>query len=207
MALKKYFDGVKMTEVELPDTQRQLGVLDIPGLRSAGKDDVMAFLNPTGVDPDTLQVDAAALPNLVPTDGATGSQLIPPPPPGSGEGAGLGQPSGSVLRDPWANNPARGTEPVDTLQSGPVGSALTGEAARGAEMTAKRLAEAAKSDKPSVDEFEQLRNSWKNKGEVVDWIKANGSDADLPANESATRAELEDAAQALHRKNSLSNLA
>ena len=127
MATKKFFnsDGV-LIEVDLPaGTLQKPGVETLPGLRPAGKDDVLSFLNPARVDPDVLQVDAAALPNLVPTDGAVPSQLIPNPPPGSGEGAGVGQPSGSVLRDPWNNNPDRSTDPVDTLQSGPVGSALS----------------------------------------------------------------------------------
>lgn len=196
MAIKKFFnsDGV-LVEVELPDRP-----VDIPGLKRSGSDDVLAFLNPTNVDPDTLQVDAAALPNLVPTDGAVPSQLIPPPPPGSGEGAGVGQPSGSVLRDPWNNNPNRSTDPVDTVQSGPVGSALSEQDRRAANVTAKRLAEAADANKPSVDEFEQLRNSWKNKEAIRDWLVENAPEGFEQPHASANRDELEDAAQGVFRK-------
>lgn len=121
MAVKKFFgaDGV-LHEIELPDvpfTGFGNNVRTPEMLLGIDKD------NPTGVDPTLLPVDAAQVDNLIPTPGAYPTPKFPDPLPGSGEGAGIGQKSGSVLRDAWNNNPSRQTETVESVQSGPVGSA------------------------------------------------------------------------------------
>lgn len=198
MATKKYFsaDGV-LTEVELPDAP----LPDVLNVRGRDALDVVApsATNPMGVDPANLVVDAAALPNLVPTAGAVPSQKFPDPLPGKGEGAGVGTPSGAALRDPWQNNPARDGETVDTVQSGEVGSALTPAEKASASFTNQRLAEAQGNNLPSVDEFETLANGWKNKGEIRAWIKDNAPADTEELHDAATRAELEDEARRVYR--------
>lgn len=116
MAVKKFFDGNSLTEIELPDQP-------IPNYgHVVGENSLITADNPMGVDPTLLKVDAAQVNNLRPTQGASPTPKFPDPLPGNGEGAGVGQKSGSVLRDAWANNQNRDTEIVESVQSGPVGS-------------------------------------------------------------------------------------
>lgn len=118
MAVKRFFDGVSLTEIEIPDGPMPVFT------NTSTVHDLITPQNPTGVDPTLLAVDAAQVPDLVPTAGAQPVLKFPEPLPGDGSGAGIGQPSGSVLRDPWANNPNANVQPVDTVQSGEIGSAL-----------------------------------------------------------------------------------
>lgn len=118
MAVKKFFgaDGV-LVEIELPDQPLPVPV-------NSPDHSIHQLLNPTNVDPNTLAIDAARVPDLRPTDGAGPATKFPDRPPGDGQGAGVGQVSGLSLRDVWENNPDRiGKFTVDTVQSGPVGSA------------------------------------------------------------------------------------
>lgn len=137
MALKKFFDGVRLHEVELPD-QPLPDVVATNG----GDHPFVSAVNPTGVDPALLTIDAAQVPNLRPTDGAVPSRKFPDPLPGNGEGAGVGQPSGVALRDVWANNPARDPGTVETVQSGDIGEALAPHVAQAADVTNSRLQDA-----------------------------------------------------------------
>lgn len=118
MPIKRFFDGVSLSEVVLPDQP-------IPGTQRAN--DAHAFIsaqNPTGVDPTLLRVDAAVLPDLIPTDGAeVHPTKFPEPLASSGEGPGVGSPTTNV-QDVWANNPGREYDLVETRQSGEIGSAL-----------------------------------------------------------------------------------
>lgn len=118
MAVKRFFgaDGV-LVEVEVPDRPLPVVATNLKADHSAHK-----LFNPTHVDPDTLVVDAAALPDLKPTAGAQAATKFPDPLPGSGEGAGVGQKSGATLRDAWVNDPHKDPGTVQSVQSGPVGS-------------------------------------------------------------------------------------
>jgi hypothetical protein len=190
MATKKFFDGNVLHEVELPDAV----LPDVLNVRGRDAMDVVApsAVNPTGVNPDNLLVDAAQLDNLRPTDGAVPSRKFPDPLPGTGEGAGMGQPSGAFLRDPWANNPARDPGTVETVQSGEIASALPPRVAHAASITNQRLADAQAQGLPSVDEFENIANGWRNKADIRAWIAENGGEE---LHDAATRAELEDEAR------------
>lgn len=151
MAVKKFFgaDGV-LVEIPLPDGP----VLQPYGSGSTSAQD---FLNPTGVDPTTLPVDAASVPDLIPTVGGIATPKFPDPLPGTGEGPGVGQRSGSVLRDAWQNNPLKDPGTVDTVQSGPVGSS----------------AAVAPAD---AGTFAALEASWANKDDIRAYIKAHGGE-------------------------------
>lgn len=195
MAVKRYFDGSKLIETEIPDAPLP-SVLNVRG-RSAL--DVVAPENPTGVNPDNLLVNAAELPDLVPTAGAQPVTKFPDPLPGSGEGPGVGQPSGLTLRDAWANNPAQDPGTVKTLQSGPVGSLLPPAAAAAAQVTNERRAAAQRAGLPTSDPFEDLANSWSNKAAVREWIEANASEDYEQPHVNATRDELIDAARGVYR--------
>lgn len=118
MPIKRFFDGVSLSEVVLPDPP-------IPGTQRANDiHDYITEQNPTGVDPTLLRVDAAALPDLIPTQGAeVPPTRFPEPLAGSGEGPGVGNPSTNI-QDVWANNPGRDYDLVETRQSGEIGSAL-----------------------------------------------------------------------------------
>jgi hypothetical protein len=152
MATKAFFDGVKLTVTELPDAP-------LPSVLNVRKNSLDAIINPTGVDPGTLLVDAAELPNLRPTDGALPPTKFPDEPPGNGEGPGIGQPSGSTaLRDPWANNPNRDKGTVESMQSGEIGSALEAQAKLEAERTALKIA-ARNGDKSAQRKLEKLDES------------------------------------------------
>ena len=94
MAIKRYFDGVQLHEVEVPD-------LPLPDVVRTNADP----LAPLGLDAGPID---PAVPNLDPTAGALPPTKLPEPPPGTGEGAGVGAPS-----DPWTSappTPASGTE-------------------------------------------------------------------------------------------------
>lgn len=197
MGVKRYFDGSRLIEVEVPD-QPLPDVLNVRG-RSALDVVAPSAANPSGVDPDQLLVDAASLPDLRPTEGTPATiTKFPDPLPGKGEGAGVGQPSGDGLRDAWANNPARDPGTVETVQSGPIASALPPEQRAAAQRTLARHADANTRGLPSVDGFEQLANSWPNKAAVRDWIKANAPEGHEEPHAQATRDELVDEARAVY---------
>lgn len=119
MAVKRFFgaDGV-LVEIEIPD-----GPLPVAATTLKSDTSASALFNPTGVDPNTLPVDAAQVPDLKPTVGAQPVLKFPEPLPGSGEGAGVGQKSGASLRDVWVNDPHKDPGTVDSVQSGDIGSA------------------------------------------------------------------------------------
>jgi len=151
MAVKRYFgaDAV-LVEIELPDAP-----LPVPNLK--GDQSIHKMLNPTNVDPHTLVVDAASVPDLKPTDGAQGITKFPDRIPGSGEGAGVGQKSGLTLRDAWENNPDRvGTTQVDTVQSGAIGSAVVDGAAFDRDGDGKVGGSKAKTKTKDEDELTKL---------------------------------------------------
>lgn len=150
MATKAFFDGQKLTQVEIPD-------MPLPSVLNVRKNSLDAIINPTGVDPGTLLVDVAELPNLIPTAGALPPTKFPEPVPGNGEGPGIGQPSGAALRDPWANNPNRDKGTVDTVQSGEIGSALSADAAAAAERTLLK-AKAQAGDKTAANKLAKLED-------------------------------------------------
>ena len=183
MATKKFFgaDGV-LHEVELPDGP----TLPPYGSGSISADD---FLNPTGVDPTLLPVDAAAFPDLIPTAGATPTPKFADPLPGSGEGAGVGQKSGSVLRDAWNNNPLKEAGTVDSVQSGNIGSAAA------VAPHDPGFQGATKAELANEGSFEALKATWTNKDAVRAYIAENGGE-ELPA--TATRDELETAAKGVY---------
>jgi len=143
MALKHYFNGVSLLTVEVPDAP-------LPSVLAQNSDH-LAPLNPQGADPALLPVDVANLPDLRPTDGAVPTGKFHEPLPGSGEGPGVGQKSGAALRDVWANNPNR-TVAVETLQSGPIGSALVGREAAAAAVTQAKLQDAWTADRPTAED-------------------------------------------------------
>lgn len=167
MAVKRYFgaDGI-LTEIELPDVP-----LPVPSL--AGDRSVHQLLNPTHVDPETLLVDAARVPNLRPTDGAMGVTKFPDRPPGSGEGAGVGQRSGLTLRDAWENNPDRiGQAQVESAQSGPIGSAVLDPLAQ---VDADRTV-GGSTQSPAPLAGEAPDESW-TKAQLAEYIALNGGEA------------------------------
>lgn len=144
MATKKFFDGTRLLETELPDVP----LPEVLGL-SPGQHAFDPAVNPMGVDPSLLTVDVAQLPNLRPTDGAIRSTKFPDRPPGSGEGSGLGAPSGLPVRDPWENNPDRIGVQAAERHTGEIGSALTPANAEAADATAAKYADAWAADRPS----------------------------------------------------------
>jgi hypothetical protein len=151
MATKKFFDGEKLHEVELPD----IPLPDVLNVRGRDALDALA-INPTGVDVTTLPVDVTAMDNLRPTDGAVPSQKFPDPLPGNGEGPGIGQPSGLAMRDPWQNNPNRdnGTTTVNA-DDAKIGEALAPSVAEAAERTALKL-KAQQGDKTALKKLQKL---------------------------------------------------
>lgn len=192
-ATKKFFgsDGVLHETADLPDGP----FADAIGVNAPNDNPFVSATNPTGADPELLSVDAAALPNLVPTQGATPPTRFPEPLPGTGEGAGVGQPSGATLRDAWNNNPQKDAGTVETIQSGDVGSALTRQDAKAAEVTNTRLA-----NDGGDQSFEDLQASWANKDAVRAYIVDNGGDEPHAA---ATRAELEESAREVYDRKQL----
>lgn len=150
MAVKSFFDGTKLTTVEIPD-------LPLPSVLNVRKNSLDAIINPTGVDPGTLLVDVAELPNLIPTAGALPPTKFAEPIPGNGEGPGIGQPSGNALRDPWSNNPNRDKGQVEVVQSGPIGSALSEDVSAAAERTLLK-AKAQAGDKKAADKLAKLED-------------------------------------------------
>lgn len=170
MAVKRFFgaDGV-LVEVQLPDAPLPVPVL-------SGDRSVHQLMNPTNVDPETLVVDAARLPDLKPTDGALPVTKFPDRVPGTGEGAGLGQRSGLTLRDAWENNPDRvGVAPVDSVQSGEIGSA----AAVAPSTDVDRVAGGSTSS-PAPAEGEPPDDTW-TKAQLGEYITANGGEAPAEA--------------------------
>lgn len=165
MAVKRTFgaDGV-LTEVEIPDAPLPGVVFDpqASGIEQFLKDTT----NPSGVDLDTLLVDAATLPDLNPTRGAQPLTKFPEPLPGNGEGAGMGQKSGASLRDAWNNNPLKDAGTVETLQSGPVGSAVVG-----APDTDRKVGGSSPSPQPGKNE--QPDETW-TKAQLAEFIESKG---------------------------------
>lgn len=149
MAIKRYFNGTHLIEVELPDAPFPEAL----HVRGNGPLDAIAALNPTGVDTTTLAVNPADLPNLIPTPGAVASQLIKDRPPGTGEGPAVGLPSGSAVVDPWANNPNR--PPQVEPANGEIGDNLTGAEAAAARITNLR-ARAAAGDKRAAAQVRKI---------------------------------------------------
>lgn len=191
MATKRFFgtDGV-LVEIELPEGNAPFGA-------TVGDTSIHALLNPLGIDPDTLVVDAAAVPDLKPTAGALPITKFPEPIPGSGEGAGVGQPSGVTLRDVWNNNPNRVVDQVETVQSGEIGSgAATGPRteARNADLAAgeTRPGVQASADSAATAPDFGDREAFPNKEALSTYITENGGEAPHAA---ATREELETAAR------------
>lgn len=230
MAVKRFFgaDGV-LHEVEVPD-----GPVFVAAAQGGSSQSLESFLsaqNPTGVDPTILPIDAAQVPDLRPTDGAGPLTKFPDPIPGTGEGAGVGQRSGQSLRDVWQNNQDRvGVAAVDTVQSGPIGSAAAVSprfvgvdeprplSPNGERVTDPGFGPASSNDtiagsagedrvdpadptQGSADErFQALVDGWSNKDEVRAYIVDNGGEE---PHASATRAELEEAAREVFDRSQL----
>lgn len=170
MAVKRFFgaDSVLHT-VELPDRPFPVDTLK-------GDLSVHQLLNPTNVDPDTLPVDAAAFPDLRPTDGAQAMTKFPDRIPGSGEGAGVGQRSGLTLRDAWENNPDRvGTTQVETVQSGEIGERAAVAPPLGPQADVDRT-QGGSTTSPEPVAGEKPDDTW-TKAQLGEYITANGGEA------------------------------
>lgn len=163
MAVKKYFDGNVLREVELPNRR-------LPGVLAVNNDH-LSPLNPTGADPALLPVDVSELPDLKPTAGAHPSRKFPEPLPGSGEGAGVGQPSGRAIADPWANNPLRDPGTAENLQRGPIGSKV---GAQEADATSASQ-EGTQGGSGDTTDTREPDDHW-TKAELGDYIEANGGE-------------------------------
>lgn len=171
MATKAFFDGQRLITVELPDRP-------LPDVIGATPGENFTPGNPLGLDPETLVVNAAELDNLKPTDGALPPTKFPEPLPGSGEGAGVGQKSGAALRDVWQNNPLKDAGTVDSVQSGPVASALSPQVAAAAAVTERKLQDAWTADRPAAVDAERARRD-------ADFARRMGVDLDAQAQREA----------------------